>query len=283
MKKILIIIATVFPFLAFAAEQKANVGLRANVKRLALEFSNTSVSNAKEYLGSPIAALRANDELIIKGTFDFALEYEQEKYRWDNKIFAAYGKTTVTAIDGAKTKSENADDISFVSDFSGKFWKYNQADIGAFGNLGYQTEFTATDASTRNKVARTQIGFRLFNGVYFSDVYFANVGELDMTYDKNISKYALEIGATAEKQLYDGVKFKISGYYRNYLAYSTYNANDLEYDLSLKASMDVKITKILSLAPFVNYRMAEARGADDYANNLAIGISITYSDMFKVW
>ena len=59
---------------------------KANFKRVALEFSNTSVSNAREYKDSPNAKLSADSESVIKGVFDFALERETGGGIWSNKL-----------------------------------------------------------------------------------------------------------------------------------------------------------------------------------------------------
>lgn len=272
----------------FAKEKVENLndsnknGLRLNFKSISLDFSNTTVKNAIEYQDSPYTSLNANDETIIKGTLDVALELEKTNYRWDNKIFANYGKNTVVDnSDGTETTSETADELIFTSDYAIKLWNIKQADIGPFASIAYQTEFTRDGIAPRNKILRGSFGVKLFNGKSFDDLYFANITEFDMTYPTTISKYGLEIGASAHYQLRDGVDFKFKGYYRDYLAYSSYNPNDLEYDLNFLVRMDVRIIKILSLSPFYSFRQAKARGARSYARNSNIGISILYSDIFN--
>ncbi len=257
-------------------------GLRLNFKRISLDFSDTTVKNAKEYQDSPYTALNANDETIIKGTADIALEFERTMYRWDNRIYVNYGKNTVEDnLDGTKTVSETADELIFTSDYAIKLWKIKQANVGPFASAAYQTEFTRDGEAPRNKIVRGRLGVKLFNSKHFDDLYIANVGEFDFTYHDTISKYGLEIGTSAHYELRDGVEFKFNGYYRDYLAYSDYNPNDLEYDLNFSVRMDVHITKILSLSPFYTFRQAKARGAKSYARNSNIGISILYSDLFK--
>ncbi|MDR1691661.1 MAG: hypothetical protein LBR35_02370, partial [Rickettsiales bacterium] len=98
---------------------------------------------------------------------------------------------------------------------------------------------------------------------------------------QDIYKYAYEIGTKLKYDLREGVKFQFEGYYRDYLAYSEYNPEDLEYDLNMVLRMDVKVTKILSIAPFISMRQAHSRGAENHARNDMIGISFVFSDMFK--
>ncbi len=258
-------------------------GLRLNFKRVSLDLSDTAVKNAKEYQDSPYTSLNANDETIIKGTADIVLEFERIMYRWDNRVYANYGKSTVKDnMDGTKTVSETADELIFTSDYAMKLWKVKRADIGPFASVAYQTEFTRDGTAPRNKIVRGKLGIKLFNNKFFDDLYIANVVEFDLTYRNTISKYGLEVGASTNYELREGVEFKFNGYYRDYLTYSYYNSNDLEYDLNFSIRMDVHITKILSLSPFYTFRQAKARGAKSYARNSNIGISILYSDLFNL-
>jgi len=264
-------------------ESQKNNELRLNFKRVSLDFSNTTVKNAQEYQDSPYTALNANDETIMKGTADIALELERMMYRWDNRVYANYGKSSVTDnSDGTKTTSETADELIFTSDYSMKLWRFKNTDLGPFASVAYQTEFTRDGDAPRNEIIRGKFGIKLFNNKYFDDLYFANVGEFELTYGPTISKYGLEIGANANYKLKNDIIFKFNGYYRDYISYSQYNPNDLEYDLNFSIRMDVKITKILSLSPFYNFRQAKARGAKSYAQNSNIGISILYSDLFNL-
>lgn len=288
MRRILFFVVFFFYISNLFAEEKNDIdnivntnGLRLNFKRISLDFSDTTVKNAKEYQNSPYTALNANDQTIIKGTADIVLEFERTRYRWDNKVYANYGKNTVKdSLDGTKTVSETADELIFTSDYAIKLWKIKEGDIGPFTSIAYQTEFTRDGEAPRNKVIRGRLGVKLFNNKYFDDLYIANVGEFDLTYNNTISKYGLEVGANVHFELREGVNFKFFGYYRDYLAYSGYNPNDLEYDLNFLVRMDVRIIKILSLSPFYSFRQAQARGAKLYARNSNIGISILYSDLF---
>ena len=280
MKKNIIVSLLFFTFTlnCFAIE---NGELRANFKTVSFDFSQTTVKNSDEYIDSPYASLNSNDETIIKGTFDFALELNKLNYRWDNKIFATYGKTTVKDHeDGTKTTSENADLILLTSDYSRKMWRMRQADLGLFTSIQYQTEFTKNEDSPLNKIIRGMFGIKMFNGVRFSDLYFTNVVEDDLTYNDPITKYGLEIGTTVAYQWKEDVKVRFEGYFRKYFMYSRYNPNDLEYDLNFKTNLDVNITRILKLSPFISVRQAKSRGAKDYARNVNFGVSILYSDLF---
>ena len=79
-------------------------------------MSSTSVSNAEEYQNSPNSQLSADSETLFKGVFDFALEYGQPEYQWNNTVYMEYGKTKLKKADGSTTSSENADKILLTSD-----------------------------------------------------------------------------------------------------------------------------------------------------------------------
>ena len=85
-------------FPTLAADNNFN-GWRADFRRVALEMSSTSVSNAEQYQNSPNSQLSADSETLLKGVFDFALEYSQPDYQWNNTIFMEYGKTKLKKAD----------------------------------------------------------------------------------------------------------------------------------------------------------------------------------------
>lgn len=255
---------------------------RANFRRVALDVSSTSVGNAEEYKDSPNSKLSADSEEVIRGVLDFVLEHETDASRWDNGIYAEYGKTTLKPVDGEKTKTENADKILISTDYTEKVWQWDKADVGPFANIGYQTEFTKNDDAPRTKVVRGKVGVKAINGTYFDEMYAAVVQDWDMTYDEDIQKTAGEIGGRWKYTLRDGIDFKLDGYYRRYFAFSKYNPTDFEDELSGMARMDVELKNNFKLSPFVQYFRAKARGAKKYGDNLLIGISLGYVNMFDL-
>ena len=267
---------------ALAAEKKPESNLRANFKRVALEMSSTSVSNAQEYQNSPNSKLSADSETVIKGVFDFVLEYEQPKWQWNNSVFAEYGKTRLKQTDGETSSTENADKILLTSDYARKTWRYHDADVGPFASLGYQTEFTANTDAPRQKTFRAKEGLKMFNGKYIKELYIAPVQELDLTYDDADTKLAYEIGITAEYPLREGVKFQLESYFRDYVAYSTYRGTDFKYEFNLTSRMDVKLNDTLSLAPYLSYFRAQDRESPSAGSNFMIGLSLAYSDLFNL-
>ncbi len=263
-------------------EAKAPSTLKANFRRIAVELSSTDVSHAKEYADSPITQLSTDSQTVVKGTFDFALEYNRDNLRWTNGLFAEYAKTKLKPADGPSTDNEDADKILFSSDYAHKVWRVSDLDLGPMFNGEYQTEFTKNDDAPRLSVLRAKAGIMLFNGEILKDLYIAGVGEYDMTYSQNVSKTAGEIGWRLEYELREGVKLSTNGYYRDYFSYSHYVGTDLEYDLDVKARMDVALWGNFALGPYVSYRQAKSREADVSGSNFQVGLSLSYNNLFDI-
>jgi len=268
------------------AEEKAEKSdLRANFRRVALEMSSTEVKNADLYADNPNSQLSADSKTMIKGVFDFVLEYEQPNWQWNNSLFMEYGRTKLKPVGEADTTNEDADKILLTTDYNCKLWKldFQNADAGPFASIAYQTEFTKNNDAPRMKVVRGKTGLKLFNGEYIKELYAAAVGEYDFTYSGDeVRKGAYEIGIRAEKPISDQVKFQLEGYFRNYVSYSRCVATDLKYELSVTGRMDVKVYQKFSLAPYLSYFQGKARGVDKEGSNFLIGLSFAYSDLFNL-
>lgn len=249
------------------------IGWTANLKKAALQLTSTQVKNSKEYKDSPNSELSGDSETVVKGVFDFALTKEAENYKWDNGLFMEYGKTKLKPADGPNVENETADKILLSTDYARKMWQYWGAYVGPFGNLAYQTEFDPNDGAPRTKIFRGTGGLKMFDGKYIKNLYVAGVGEYDMTYSHDkTTKAAYEIGMKAEYPLREGIVFNFDSYWRDYVAYSSYNPTDFEYELSVKADMMVDIYQGLAIGPFIQYFQADDRGSNKYGSSTIIGV-----------
>ena len=271
---------------AFAADEYQKPSeLRANFRRIGLELSSTKVSNAEEYENSPITQLNADNQSLIKGVFDFVLEYDNADMRWDNSLFMNYGRTKIKGHkegDVSET-SENEDKILLTSDYAYKTWKVHGMDLGPFASIAYQTEFTRNEDAPRMKVFRGKSGLKLFSGKIVKELYVAGMGEYDITYSDHVNKFAAETGWRLEHQFREGVQFSTDGYFRKYFTYSKYVGTDLKYDLNVTARMDVDITETLTFGPYISYRLAQSREANSHASNLMIGVSLAYKNLYQLF
>lgn len=274
-----------FSSAAMADDAQKLSDLRANFRRVALEMASTEVQNAKYYNDNPNSQLSADSQTMIKGVFDFVLEYEKPDWQWNNSLFAEYGRTKIRPHDGDTTTSEDADKILLTSEYNRKMWHFepDNADVGPFASIGYQTEFKANKPAPIQKIFRGKTGLKLFNGNIIKELYAAAVGEYDITYsDEHTTKSAYELGWRTEYAHTDDIKFQFEGYFRDYLTYSEYVYTDLKYELSAIARMDVKIRNNFSLAPYVQYFQGEARGVGKTGSNFMIGLSFAYANLFNL-
>ncbi|MBR2012079.1 MAG: DUF3078 domain-containing protein [Alphaproteobacteria bacterium] len=280
MKKVsLICLLGLLPLSAFAEGDDASLVL--SVRRIGLELSQTQVRNANEYKNSPVSVLAADSQEFIKGVFDTALEYKKNRFQWDNTLFMEYGETKLKPEDGETTSSENADDILLSSNLEYECWEFSGFKFGPTVRAAYDTEFVTTGDAPRQNIVRANAGLSLFDNKVVKSLYLTGVYEYDFTYsDNKISKTAAEVGWRLEYEVRDGVKLSSNGYYREYLAYSSYEETDLERDLSAVARLDTNLWGDLTLGPYVQYRRARARGVDVYGSNFIVGISFNYITKF---
>ena len=126
--KLLLILGLFLPVTAFAQEDLGDFVspkiLNANFRRVGLELSSTEVKHAQQYANSPVSQLNADSQTVIKGVFDFVLEYETKYYRWDNSVFAEYAKTKLKPANQPADTNETADKILFSTNYTQKIWNF---------------------------------------------------------------------------------------------------------------------------------------------------------------
>ncbi|MDY4885283.1 MAG: DUF3078 domain-containing protein [Alphaproteobacteria bacterium] len=250
--------------------------LKANLKRLALKYTQNSVTNREEDENYP--DFSSDEETMISGVFDGNLEYNNANLVWINSLFMEYGKTKTTE-GNTTTSSEKDDQILLTSDYIHKMWNLEQGVVGPFASLGYETEFTTFEEDGedyRTKIVRAKAGIKLYDGTYFKDLYLAAVEEADFTYDDSNMKTAAETGYAFEYQLREGVKFISDGYYRQYFVYDMYKATDYKYELKFNNRLGVALAGGFSLAPFADYHMAKTRGARKSRSDTTVGVALEY-------
>ena len=258
-----------------------NSKLQLSVRRIGLDWSKTQVRNSEEYQDSPVSALNATSQDYIKGVFDTILEYTKNKFKWDNSLFMEYGKTTLKPYNEPATTDENADKILYSSDLSYACWDFSGLKFGPTVRAAYETQFADSTESPRQNIIRSSAGISLFDHTIIKSLYLTGIHEYDFTYaGAQNSKIGAEFGWRLEYPVRRGVKFSADGYYREYFAYSRYVGTDLERDLSAVLRLDTNLWGDFTMGPYVQYRLARARGAEHYGSNLVLGISFNYITKF---
>lgn len=254
-----------------------NSALKLSVRRIGLDWTKTQVQNAEEYQDSPVAALNATSQDYMKGVFDTILEFTENKFKWDNSLFMEYGRTTLKPYNEPATTDENADKILFSSDVSYACWEFSGLKFGPTVRAGYETQFADREDNPRQNIVRSSAGISLFDHDVIKSLYLTGVHEYDFTYaHQQNSKFGAEIGWRLEYLIREGVKFLADGYYREYFSYSRYITTDLERDFSAVVRFDTNLWGSFTMGPYVQYRLAKARGADHYGSNLILGLSFNY-------
>ncbi len=287
MKKTIVTLAVLSAFLTpsitMAEETVADkASLKANIKRIALEYMEHSVSNKSDpnYPDS----YNSDEQSTIGGLFDGNITYETASKVWVNGLFANYSKSETTE-DNIKTENENTDEIILFTDYTQKIWQLEEGVVGPFGYLGYETEFTTFDLngdSYRTKILRAKAGLKLYDGKYFKQLYAALIEEDDMTYNNDNMKSGAEIGYEFSYPINENTSFVSDGYYRHFFSYSEKEPTDFEYKLAFNNRIETKLTGDLYLAPFYNYELAETRGASKSRAQSTFGLSLSYNKSFDL-
>lgn len=274
------ILALFMPLVAVADESPKEEKFNLDIRRIGLDWTNTSIRNPGEYANSTVAAMKASDQDNINGVFDVALEYGFNRFKWDNSLFVEYGKQTIKPYDEPRSVDESADKILLSSDLAYACWDFDSFKLGPIVRGQYETEFAG---NPRRNIIRPNAGFSLFDHDIFKSLYVVGVYEYDFTYsDEKVNKSAVETGWRVEYEIREGVKFTSDGYYRKYLSYSQYVGEDLKNDFFAVVRLDTNLWGDLTMGPYVKYRRIHSRQAENYGANTSVGISFNYIHNFDL-
>ncbi|MCL2888095.1 MAG: hypothetical protein FWF35_02120 [Elusimicrobia bacterium] len=286
MKKTTVLLLMLMSLPVFIYAQDAKDGWQIELKRISLNLTSTQVTNAQKYQGFPDSRLSADDQSVIQGDFNFFAGLYTPRGLWSNTLIMQYGKTRVVPANGSPTLvSENVDNITLTTDYALSLWNVDNFlggfSVGPFVNAEYDTEFTPSIASPRKQVMRGRGGLKLFKGKYIKDFYVAGVYEYDFTFNPASNNFALETGINVEQEIREGVKATYGGYFRDYISNSVDRPTNLDYEAGLNARLDVLLFKNFAVAPVINYFAAQASHFGGLGQNLFVGISFSWSNVFK--
>lgn len=286
-KTILVVIAGVLLHGAagLAKAQDDAGGWQLDLKRVSLNLNSTQVKNADVYVDFSDSRLNADSQTLIQGFADFEASYKAPKYFWSNEFIAEYGKTTIKPQQGDETKTESVDRIIFTSDIAYNLWKiedfFGGFDAGPFANVSYETEFTSQDNVPYRKLLRGRLGAKAYEGKYVKSLYGAVVFEEDFTYLENSTNIAWEVGLKMEQPIRDGVSASYGLLFRDYVSHSEDLFTNLDYTFEANARMDVLVYKNLSIAPFINYYMAQGQYTESLGQNVFVGVSFSFGKILR--
>ena len=260
-------------------------GWEVNLSKLAFDFTSTEVKNAEAYQDFSQARLTADSQTAVRGMLNAAGNYPAKHYLWSNELLLDYGRTKIRPVDDETIVNENADQILFTTGYTQRLWNVPNLlggfEIGPFANLGYETEFTKPEDAPRKRILRATAGVKLFEGKYLKSLFAAVVGERDYTYSPTSNKLAWETGFKIEQPVREGVTAKYAMMFRDYLNESEHVQTDLDYEFSADARLEVQLYKNLYLAPFISYYTAQAKYFGKRGENVYVGVSLSFSHLFK--
>ena len=284
MKKIWILLAALL-VTGSAFAQDGKHGWQVELKKLALDLTSTEVKHAKDYDNFSDARLNSDSQTAVRGAWDSIADYHATHYVWTNQLLMDYGRTKIRPVDGEALTNENADRILAQTGYTQRLWHVNDLlggfEMGPFANLGYETEFTKPHHAPRTRIWRGTAGMKLFDGKYLKKFYIAVVGERDLTYNPHSNKLAWETALEFEAPVREGVKFKAGALFRDYLDESERQPNDLDWELSADARLDVQLYKNLYVAPFISYYTAKGKYVSVRGENVYVGVSFSFSHIFS--
>lgn len=251
--------------------------LKIDIRRIALDFSNTTINVSNEYRDFGINQFSGDNSTIANLIADFALEHNFANSRITSKLYAEYGLIILNPKYQDTTRNETADNLIFNTGYTRKVLFFDDGFLGPFIDGEYQTEFTKKTDGSRNQYLRYKAGLKFLDGKYIDEFYFAGVGEVDLTYKPSSIKGAIETGLRANTPINDDLKLVYQGFMRQYVGYSMFRGNDLLYNFNLSVRLDVSINNGLAFSPFISARFARIRGANNIGSNVTTGISLLFS------
>lgn len=255
-----------------------DVLLKINIRRIAIDFSNTSINVSDTYRKLEINQFSGDNATVASFVADLALEYNFANSRSSNTLYAEYGLIILNPKYKPSTRTETADNILFNTGYTLKSFMFDKGFFGPFIDGEYQSEFTKKDDGSRNQYLRYKAGARFLDGEYIDEVYLSGVGEVDLSYKPSSIKGAIEAGLRAKTPINDNIKIVYQGFARQYIGYSRFRESDLIYNVNLNMRLDVSVYKGFAFSPFISARFAKIRGSNTGGNNIMTGVSLMYSN-----
>jgi len=258
---------------------------RLNIRDIALQFSETQVSNTERYGQVPNSKLQASDQIFMQGSAKLALESRRGTLWNDTKLSVDYGRIIIKPAGRGEIKSETADLLLLENEISYAVFKLKKlggAVAGPLVSLGYNTELTHDAGIPKRKIAVGKAGLKVFEGRVIQDFYTAAVMERDFTYSDTYTKLAWETGSHLGGLLGGGgPEYSVDISYKQFSP-SRLRATDLKREFELDAKLRIRIFSDLSLAPFAGFYLAKGVTTNEVAHNYIFGISLSYARLFKL-
>lgn len=256
------------------------VGWEVDLNRIALNFTQSSLTNQTLYTGFSDSNLKGNSQLALQFFFTFNANYYAKRFVVFNSLIMEYGFTEIKQDDGSFLRNKNLDRILLSSDYTQRMWDFDfgfeSFEIGPYLKSSYQTEFYPSPDVGRREILNYLVGAKLFDGRYVKSLYADIFGEHDFNPNTYFSGLGLEFGISLEYNLNKNVRWLYSMNFKKYLFAADNSKIAPSYQLLLETRIEARLFKSLSIAPLLRYYQLQAENINVPASNLILGISLTF-------
>ncbi|WP_237416294.1 hypothetical protein [Helicobacter saguini] len=260
-------------------------GLELDLNRIALNFSQNSLSNQSLYSSFSDSNLSGNSQLALQFFFTFNANYYSMRFVSFNSMIAEYGFTEIKQTDSSTIRNKSLDRLLFSTDYTQRSWDFDLGfesfEAGPFLKASYQTEFNPTPALGRRHIINYVLGAKLFDGKYIKSLYFDFFGEHDLNRTTEFNGFGAELGISLEYWLNKSVRFLYSMNFKHYIIDFRGSRILPEYQFLIETRIEANLFRTLSISPTLRYYRLKAKDIEIPASNLILGVSLNFGKVLK--
>lgn len=273
--------APLLPFVQAKADiNEDKVGWEIDLNRIAVNFTQSSLTNQKLYASFSDSNLKGNSQLALQVFFTLNGNFYAPRFVVFNTAYAEYGFTQITQTNNSVVTNKNLDKLLFSTDYTQRMWDFDWGfevfEVGPYIRASYQTEFNPTPSVGRRHIINYMAGVKLFDGNYVKNLYLDFFGENDFNLPTKLDGVGVEVGISLEYKLNQHVKWSYSMNYKKYIFNAPDSKISPDYQLLVETRVDAKLFKTLTIAPLVRYYMLKANDIEVPASNFMVGVSLNF-------
>ncbi|WP_245945604.1 hypothetical protein [Helicobacter didelphidarum] len=258
-------------------------GWEIDLKRIALNFSQSSLTNQTLYNNFSDSNLKGNSQLALQFYFTMNVNYYSRRFVAFNIILAEYGFTQIMQTDKSWLTNKNLDKLLFSTDYTQRMWDFDwgfeEFEVGPFIKASYQTEFYPTPSVGRRHIMNYLIGGKLFDGKYFKSLYFDFFGEHDLNSNTQFNGFGTEIGLSLEYKINKNVRWLYAMSFKKYLYNTQFSRISPDYQFLIETRIEARLFKSLSISPTLRYYILKAKDIGVPASSLILGVSLNFGKL----
>ncbi len=273
--------APLLPFIQAKADiNQDKVGWEVDLNRIALNFSQSSLTNQLPYKGFSDSNLKGNSQMALQFFFTLDGNLYAPRFVVFNSINAEYGFTQIKQNETKLITNKNLDKLLFSTDYTQRMWDFDWGfetfEMGPYIRSSYQTEFNPTPKIGRRHIINYMVGAKLFDGKYIKSLYFDLFGEHDFNPNTKLNGMGIEIGISLEYKINSSIRWTYTMNLKRYLFNEKTSKILPSYQFLLETRIEAKLFKSLSISPLLRYYVLKADDIKESASNLLLGVSLNF-------